>query len=533
MVMPLSAVNAVVRTSSVRIWLLCTTNTTLDTTAGKVKVHELRSSIDKAFIGVKRMTVLGVDFRTDMPTKIPSFNVQFQGLRYSPGPAYVSKGVVIVSKHLISVAERAADREASPLRWDHIQLRLSEGTSSSNSRSISPFPLLRNSASLLRHHSYPFAHVFMKCFSYLQFLVQTSKRRNDKHLVATQSDRRSSISTVNDFRNSFALRLACSPATKANRVQPPAWLTPEFSHVGIDAAGLRVFSGISRFPRPYSPRFTPVVSRDPARRRNWRSTRARYWRPTPSPFSSSFIAVGRRNGPSLAPYYSPVFELPLSRCFLAVAMSTPTHVSNMAGCPFTDQIPGDQLARRQNDQWIILLMFARLYVTRFNSVGFSKRHGVSLSDRGRPRIYTCGNRAGRCHWLAGFLGDLQFPCPYIPELFHTYLTPPSLALHEDDSGLPGEARQFVVRSKFVNCDRRLRSRFLSTPAPGNCHAIWRSKGTVAQRRNPVASVLNASAQEAADGLYTTAGALSNTWRARDSVRHETAPFNHFLNVLKD
>ncbi|KAJ8898396.1 hypothetical protein PR048_003756 [Dryococelus australis] len=64
-----------------------------------------------------------------------------------------------------------------------------------------------------------------------------------------------------------AERLSRSPPTKANRVQYPAR-----SHVGIapvDAAGRRVFSGISRFPphfhsgtAPCSPRFTLIGSQD-------------------------------------------------------------------------------------------------------------------------------------------------------------------------------------------------------------------------------------------------------------------------------
>ncbi|KAJ8897807.1 hypothetical protein PR048_003157 [Dryococelus australis] len=53
-----------------------------------------------------------------------------------------------------------------------------------------------------------------------------------------------------------AERLNCSPPTKASRVQSPAGSLPEFSRVGIardDAADRRVFSGISRFPRPCIP----------------------------------------------------------------------------------------------------------------------------------------------------------------------------------------------------------------------------------------------------------------------------------------
>ncbi|KAJ8898434.1 hypothetical protein PR048_003794 [Dryococelus australis] len=54
-------------------------------------------------------------------------------------------------------------------------------------------------------------------------------------------------------QNSVAERLACSPPTSANRVRSPVESLPDFSQVGIvpyDAAGRRVFSAISRFPRP-------------------------------------------------------------------------------------------------------------------------------------------------------------------------------------------------------------------------------------------------------------------------------------------
>ncbi|KAJ8880681.1 hypothetical protein PR048_017151 [Dryococelus australis] len=36
------------------------------------------------------------------------------------------------------------------------------------------------------------------------------------------------------------------------------------------------------------------------------------------------------------------------------------------------------------------------------------------SPAGSLRIFACGNRAGRCRWSVGFLGDLRFPCPFIP-----------------------------------------------------------------------------------------------------------------------
>ncbi|KAJ8872333.1 hypothetical protein PR048_025937 [Dryococelus australis] len=69
-----------------------------------------------------------------------------------------------------------------------------------------------------------------------------------------------------------AERLACSPPTKANRVQSPGRVTPGSSHVGIvpdDAAGRRVFSGIScSIPSlhsgaaPYTPHFTHIGFQD-------------------------------------------------------------------------------------------------------------------------------------------------------------------------------------------------------------------------------------------------------------------------------
>ncbi|KAJ8889723.1 hypothetical protein PR048_009224 [Dryococelus australis] len=43
---------------------------------------------------------------------------------------------------------------------------------------------------------------------------------------------------------------------------------------------------------------------------------------------------------------------------------------------------------------------------------------LGQSPAGSLRIFACGNRAGRCRWSAGLLGDLQFPPP-----FHSGATP--------------------------------------------------------------------------------------------------------------
>ncbi|KAJ8889722.1 hypothetical protein PR048_009223 [Dryococelus australis] len=53
---------------------------------------------------------------------------------------------------------------------------------------------------------------------------------------------------------------------------------------------------------------------------------------------------------------------------------------------------------------------------------------VSTTGGVAPRIFALGNRAGRCRWLVGFLGDLPFPSPCIPVLLHTHLALPSSTL---------------------------------------------------------------------------------------------------------
>ncbi|KAJ8866392.1 hypothetical protein PR048_032235 [Dryococelus australis] len=58
------------------------------------------------------------------------------------------------------------------------------------------------------------------------------------------------------------------------------------------------------------------------------------------------------------------------------------------------------------------------------------------SRRGRSRIFASQNHAGRCHCLAGFLGDLPFPRPFAPVLRHTHLISPSSALKTSMSRVP-------------------------------------------------------------------------------------------------
>ncbi|KAJ8883236.1 hypothetical protein PR048_015076 [Dryococelus australis] len=44
----------------------------------------------------------------------------------------------------------------------------------------------------------------------------------------------------------------------------------------------------------------------------------------------------------------------------------------------------------------------------------------------------CGNRAGRCRWLEGFLRDIPIPRPFIPAPLRTHLASPSSALNSQD-----------------------------------------------------------------------------------------------------
>ncbi|KAJ8882624.1 hypothetical protein PR048_014436 [Dryococelus australis] len=60
------------------------------------------------------------------------------------------------------------------------------------------------------------------------------------------------------------------------------------------------------------------------------------------------------------------------------------------------------------------------YTTRF-----PPRRTRFDSRRSRAMISACENRAGRCRWSKGLLGDSLFPRPFIPALLHTHKASPS------------------------------------------------------------------------------------------------------------
>ncbi|KAJ8885935.1 hypothetical protein PR048_012141 [Dryococelus australis] len=129
----------------------------------------------------------------------------------------------------------------------------------------------------------------------------------------------------------------------------PGWVTPGFSHVWV-------FSGISRFPYPC----IPVV------------------------FHTSITLISSQD--------VDVMSLPNlfthSRRFDPYSKKFYNHVHNHLIYTSHGATVAEQLAR-----------WPPTKVIRAQSPAWSLR------------IFACGNRAGRCHWLAGFLGDLPPPPP--------------------------------------------------------------------------------------------------------------------------
>ncbi|KAJ8887533.1 hypothetical protein PR048_013749 [Dryococelus australis] len=147
------------------------------------------------------------------------------------------------------------------------------------------------------------------------------------------------------IRAAVAERLACSPPTKASRVQSQGLVTRGFSHVGIvpdDAAGRRVFSGISHFPPPFHSGAAPYSFRSPS-----------------SAVKTSLSDIHEDH----------------EAC----------HTEYLPSLPGRGGVVVILLASHQGDR--------------------------VQSPAGSLRIYANVNRAGRCRWSAGFLGDLPFPPP--------------------------------------------------------------------------------------------------------------------------
>ncbi|KAJ8887928.1 hypothetical protein PR048_007412 [Dryococelus australis] len=76
-------------------------------------------------------------------------------------------------------------------------------------------------------------------------------------------------------------------------------------------------------------------------------------------------------------------------------------------------------------------------------------------QRSRPRIFACGNLAGRCRWSEGFLVDLPFPRPCIPVLLHNRLaSPPSpLKILKTASGPYAVSEDAWLCREHISLDR--------------------------------------------------------------------------------
>ncbi|KAJ8871717.1 hypothetical protein PR048_028049 [Dryococelus australis] len=84
---------------------------------------------------------------------------------------------------------------------------------------------------------------------------------------------------------------------------------------------------------------------------------------------------------------------------------------------------------------------------------------------GRPRILACGNRAGRCRWLAGFLGDLPFP-PLLQSSAAPYLPRSSLIGSQISSLARSHSRQqaFTIQPRQVGSELLITTN-AGTPIP--------------------------------------------------------------------
>ncbi|KAJ8867415.1 hypothetical protein PR048_031216 [Dryococelus australis] len=189
-------------------------------------------------------------------------------------------------------------------------------------------------------------------------------------------------------------------------------VAPGFSQVGIvpdDAADRPVFSGISRFPRPCVP--APLHTR------------------LASPSSAAKASIGRMEGRKCARGRRCVLQnIPpdLSQCVFvieqALSVRALQELVTAAGSETIGKIlhysPVDMM--QLGVQLQPLHPLGHAYVLEANGRLFFPPRLTGFDSRpDNSRIYSRGNRAGRCRWSAGFLGDIPFPLaatPYPPHI---------------------------------------------------------------------------------------------------------------------
>ncbi|KAJ8869316.1 hypothetical protein PR048_030891 [Dryococelus australis] len=241
-------------------------------------------------------------------------------------------------------------------------------------------------------------------------------------------------------------RLACSPPTKTNRVQSPAGSLRIIAEILASREKIKLELGdeiwlygpcISAL-FPYSPRFTLIGSQDlvvkshpnlPTRvcSTSWAGLTTRHSSEANLLTNSQCVKRTedlprrgqRANSLPLhcksagdtrpSPNIPPLPVLALQTAYIPTFQYTTPRVlpSPLPLPPFTQSGPGTFLPER-------LACSPPTKVIRVQS------------PAGSVRISACGNRAGRCRWSAGFLGDLLFPPPFHPgTALYSYQSPSS------------------------------------------------------------------------------------------------------------
>ncbi|KAJ8874863.1 hypothetical protein PR048_022753 [Dryococelus australis] len=184
----------------------------------------------------------------------------------------------------------------------------------------------------------------------------------------------------------------------------PGGVASGVSHVIVmpdDAAGRRVFSAISRVPPPL---YSGAASRSLPERLNL------------GPLSRTKLSDQRPRMQPLITWSTNALDTTLSRLGLPTEGRKTKATSGKS--PSTKVAGRQMISRpcnsREHEPWRNLL---RTILLPPGITGF-------YSWRVRPRIFACGNRAGRCRSLANILGDLSSPSP-LPTL-HSGADPSSL-----------------------------------------------------------------------------------------------------------
>ncbi|KAJ8869172.1 hypothetical protein PR048_030742 [Dryococelus australis] len=211
-----------------------------------------------------------------------------------------------------------------------------------------------------------------------------------------------------------------------------------FSHVGIvpgDTVGLRVFSGISCFPRPSIPVLLHTRITSPS-----------------SALKTSLLRAAQIS--SLTPRAASARDppVPALRAMMKIYLlpSLFWRVLAVGGEKNTRSL---HLKRRPNLSIQVLGCSDKSYTPRVGlsrfevdfgiaaSSEFSFKLGATVAERldsppppppqprpGHSRIFVSENRARRCRWSAGFLGDVPFPpAPCVSTLLHSHRISPASA----------------------------------------------------------------------------------------------------------